>query len=167
MEDGIGMARITTTTTTTKCDDCHAEIHPELTVFADGADLCDRCADKRKWIEQKRRISKTVKPKYVIVGDKAFFKCIDPECGLMIEDNFYVPDSDYRQKNLYAEGKMYEHIRQVHKLIWLRAGKTAGWYTLFKFQSRPEVEEENRQTDLSFLPFSIESSGFKFIKAPL
>jgi hypothetical protein len=90
--------------------------------------------EKKKW-----PIPKTVQPKWIVIGDKAYYKCPYRGCDYMVEDLEYDPKSRLRIQGFFCEpeDKVFKHVREVHGYIWLRKGKTAGWWPLSKFYSRP------------------------------
>jgi hypothetical protein len=88
--------------------------------------------------EKKRTMARTAQPKKVMIGDKAYDKCPFPDCGYMVEDWAYNPISGLRREIVPQPGNIYDHIKEVHKLVWLRKGKKAGWQPLSKFHPKPE-----------------------------
>jgi hypothetical protein len=89
-------------------------------------------------MEEKRRMPKTVRPKNVVIGDKAYVKCPYPDCGYMVEDRGYNPKTQLRREMLYdPDYDIYKHVREAHELVWLNKGKAPGWRPRSKFHPRP------------------------------
>lgn len=115
------------------------------------------CHNEREEIEieiekkKKKRMAKTAQPKSIVIDGKAYLKCPYPDCDHMARDWGYDPKSGLRREML-GPGKIYVHIREVHGLVWLRKGKTAGWWSLSKFHHHhhptksEEGEEERNDT---------------------
>jgi hypothetical protein len=85
--------------------------------------------------KEKKRMPKTVRPKFVEIDGRGYDKCPYPDCGFMVEDTSYNPKARSRIEKLYSPDpnwNIYEHIKQVHGFVWLRKGKTAGWWPLSK-----------------------------------
>jgi hypothetical protein len=96
---------------------------------------------KREKEKKKYPIPKTVRPKWVVVDDKkAYYTCPYRGCDFMVEDSEYDPKYGLHTQGFICipEDKVFKHVKEVHGFVWLRKGKSAGWYPLSKFHPRPE-----------------------------
>lgn len=85
---------------------------------------------------------KTVRKRIVhTVDGKVYFKCAYPDCDYLIENPWYDPKTGMIQKHLSVEDGIDKYVREVHQLVWLRKGKTAGWWSLAKIQAGREAYE--------------------------
>lgn len=83
----------------------------------------------------KEELPRTTQPKVIVEGDKAYDKC--PFCDYRVFDPFYNPKSGLRVVAL-GPGKIYEHIKDVHSMIWMTIGGKGRWHHIQGFKPQEE-----------------------------
>ncbi len=98
---------------------------------------------EKKEEEKKKRMPKTVRPKFVVIDGKGYDKCPYRGRGHVVEVIGYNPKAMARPIKLASPDDIYGHIRSVHGFVWLRKGKTAGWWPLSSTQSWSNKRNDN------------------------
>jgi hypothetical protein len=89
--------------------------------------------------EKKTRIPKTVRVRRIKIDDEAYLRCPYSGC------DYKVKDKDYWINHNGPQDEIDGHVRQVHGFVWMRTGKTAGWWPVSKIERMRQSGLEWRQ----------------------